>query len=135
MKVSNSSLGLRLGPVLVRREAELRAILHARLVSNSEPGDGQGGVTDFKDMASAHSLDVIDDATADHAAHELDQVLAALHRVEEGSYGQCLDCGEAIDEHRLTAVPAAPYCVACQAIHEQGSTPSGLRTTLHSTKG
>ena len=135
MKVSDSSLGLRLGPVLVRRQAELRAILHARFVANSELAPGQNGVTDFKDMASEHSVDVIDDANADQAAHELEHVLAALHRVEEGRYGQCVECGHMIDERRMVALPASPYCVTCQAIHEQGSMPSGLRTTLHLTKG
>jgi DnaK suppressor protein len=130
----NSSLGLRFAPVLARREAELRAILHASEVGQSERAERQVGVTDFKEISEEHSLEVVDDAKGDLAAHELEQVLAALHRLQEGRYGQCLDCGDAIDERRLTALPAAPYCIACQAIHEQGRTPSGARTRMHPTK-
>ena len=130
----SSSLGLRFAPVLARREAELRAILHAAEVAESERADGQDGVTDFKDMATEHSLEVVDDAQADQAAQDLEQVLAAQHRLEDGRYGQCLDCGDTIDERRLTALPASPYCAACQAIHEQGRTLSGRRTTMHLTK-
>ena len=118
MKPHASNPGSRWRPVLLQREAELRAILHGFLISNSEPPGGQDGVTDFKDIAAEQSRDVVDEVQADHAAKELDQVLAALQRVEDGSYGQCLDCGGAIDERRLTAMPAAAYCVACQAVHE-----------------
>ena len=130
----NSSLGLRFAPVLARREAELRAILHAGLVAESERAGRQDGVTDFKDMATEHSLEVVDDAQADQAAQDLEQVLAAQRRLEDGRYGKCLDCGDTIDERRLTALPAAPYCATCQAIHEQERTLSGRRTTMHLTK-
>jgi hypothetical protein len=46
----SSSLGLRFAPVLARREAELRAILHAAQVVENDRTDGQDGVTDFKDI-------------------------------------------------------------------------------------
>ena len=118
MKSHENNPGARFRPVLAQREAELRAILHASLAANSEPHGGRDGVTDFKDIAAEQSRDVVDQVQADHAAHELEQVLVAQQRVEDGSYGQCLDCGEAIDERRLTALPAAAYCVTCQAVHE-----------------
>ncbi len=50
-------------------------------------------------------------------------MVAALRRVDEGSYGLCLDCGEPIDERRLAALPATPFCTACQAIHERPAMP------------
>lgn len=40
-----------------------------------------------------------------------DTVLAALARIEQGSYGVCDVCGEKIEEARLTADPAATTCV------------------------
>ncbi len=39
-----------------------------------------------------------------------DSVLAALTRVEKGTYGVCGACGAAIDEARLAADPAARNC-------------------------
>lgn len=42
-------------------------------------------------------------------------VLDALHRIDLGTYGTCLDCGGAVPEGRLEAKPEAARCVACQA--------------------
>lgn len=119
MKSTDNGLGSRFGPILVQREAELRAILHAGILEKSHPADTQDSVSDFKDMAAESSRELVADAKADQAAQELEQVLSALRRVREGRYGECLDCGDAIDERRLMALPAAPYCIACQAVHEQ----------------
>lgn len=46
-------------------------------------------------------------------AGELRRIDAALHRIEEGEYGWCVECGEAIGEKRLEVDPAAPRCRAC----------------------
>lgn len=118
MTSHESSLGLRFRPVLAQREAQLRELLRASLVASSEPASGQEGVNDFKDMAAEQSMELVDEVQSDRAAVELKQVLAALQRIEEGSYGQCLDCEEPIDERRLRALPAAAFCTACQALHE-----------------
>jgi len=47
------------------------------------------------------------------------QVDSALGRFEADEYGDCLDCGEAIDARRLGARPEAPFCIACQSSREQ----------------
>ena len=44
----------------------------------------------------------------------LREIADALHRLDHGSYGVCLECEEAISPKRLDAVPWARYCVACQ---------------------
>lgn len=38
----------------------------------------------------------------------------ALQRIEQGTYGVCLECEEPISVKRLEAVPWARYCVSCQ---------------------
>jgi len=43
---------------------------------------------------------------------EIDQ---ALVRLDEGTYGRCVACGELIPEERLQAVPWAALCVPCSA--------------------
>lgn len=80
-------------------------------------------VLDFKDVAAEDTRAIIDEATLANGSAELRQVVAALRRVEEGSYGLCLDCGEPVDERRLFALPATRYCTACQAIHERPAVP------------
>lgn len=98
------------------REAELRAALHA---AGPARDDHLPEVQDFKDVAAEESRALLDEAAYAHAAEELSQVLAAQRRVDDGTYGLCEDCGEAIDQRRLLVLPATRYCTACQAIHER----------------
>ncbi|MGE5414429.1 MAG: TraR/DksA family transcriptional regulator [Syntrophomonadaceae bacterium] len=48
------------------------------------------------------------------------QIDDALVRIEEGTYGLCLNCGQLMTEKRLNAVPWAPYCLDCQELSEKG---------------
>ncbi|MGH3274734.1 MAG: TraR/DksA family transcriptional regulator [Streptosporangiaceae bacterium] len=73
---------------------------------------------EFPDPADAGSnLSEIErtEAVIDVAKQQLAEVLDALHRISEGSYGTCADCGKPIPEGRLDAKPEAARCVACQA--------------------
>lgn len=45
----------------------------------------------------------------------------ALDRIEEGDFGVCGACDEAIPPRRLDALPYARYCVTCQAKDEDGT--------------
>jgi RNA polymerase-binding transcription factor len=47
-------------------------------------------------------------------------VEAALRRLDEGTYGRCLRCGEPIASERLTALPWASHCIGCQRIVGRG---------------
>ena len=49
-------------------------------------------------------------------------VIAARERIDNGTYGQCLECGKRIPQARLTAIPYAPYCVDCERDQERTST-------------
>lgn len=51
--------------------------------------------------------------------HQLDEVNAALGRLEAGTYGVCERCSRPIPLARLRAMPSARYCVECQAIEER----------------
>ncbi|MGE5645310.1 MAG: TraR/DksA family transcriptional regulator [Acidobacteriota bacterium] len=50
----------------------------------------------------------------DSRAHLLRNVEAALERIEDGSYGVCLECEEEINPKRLAAVPWTALCIDCQ---------------------
>lgn len=45
--------------------------------------------------------------------HRLEDVLAAITRVERGTYGFCERCGNEIRPERLEAVPTARLCISC----------------------
>jgi RNA polymerase-binding transcription factor DksA len=38
---------------------------------------------------------------------------SALKRMEDGTYGRCVDCGKAIAKKRLEALPEAERCLPC----------------------
>lgn len=59
------------------------------------------------------------DAALDAMRRQRAQVLAALDRAREGTYGKCVDCGLQVTEGRLEARPEAARCVACQAKHDR----------------
>jgi DnaK suppressor protein len=44
----------------------------------------------------------------------LREISDSLRRIDEGSYGICMECEEPISTKRLDAVPWARYCVSCQ---------------------
>lgn len=45
---------------------------------------------------------------------QLEETNEALHRIEDNTYGHCINCGEFILPERLEALPAAPLCINCQ---------------------
>ena len=50
----------------------------------------------------------------------LDQIDGALKRIEDGSFGQCEECGRKIPQSRLEAIPYAAECVRCASQQEVG---------------
>ncbi len=50
----------------------------------------------------------------------LQMVEEALNRIHEGTFGQCIACGEEINLKRLDAVPWTRHCIQCQEKLEQG---------------
>ena len=48
------------------------------------------------------------------ARKQRSDVLAALHRIDLGTYGTCVDCGAMVPEGRLEARPEAARCLTCQ---------------------
>jgi len=43
-------------------------------------------------------------------------VEAALGRINGGTFGECLNCGQEIGANRLNAVPWSRYCITCQEL-------------------
>jgi DnaK suppressor protein len=44
----------------------------------------------------------------------------ALDRIDEGTYGMCVNCSTPMLEKRLMAVPWTPFCIDCQELAEKG---------------
>jgi DnaK suppressor protein len=93
-----------------------------------------------RDQTASDVGDYVDAATADEAAseatyvdevesHILVEVRQALQRIEDGTYGKCIECGRPIGQARLEAVPWTPYCKEDQERHDQALQKSFRGTT------
>jgi DnaK suppressor protein len=87
-------------------------------VLNGKDHDSASGSGDYpQDPADAGanlSESERSEAVLAAARRQRSDVLAALHRIDLGTYGTCVDCGKMVPEGRLEAKPAAARCVACQ---------------------
>ncbi len=81
---------------------------HPRPVDAIEASDGPQDfeeiAVDFLEIQQEQSLLVNEQAL-------LTEVVEALKRIENGTYGYCIDCGQPIPEKRLEALPWAARCV------------------------
>lgn len=58
----------------------------------------------------------------------LTMVRDALRRIDEGTYGICVDCGEQVEPARLDAVPWTPYCLKDQEKHDKEAAENRAQT-------
>ena len=68
---------------------------------------------DFEEQAVQRENEEVLEGLDEAGRRELDAIRAALARMDAGTYGTCLACGDTIAIGRLRAVPTASRCVAC----------------------
>lgn len=68
---------------------------------------------DFADRASFTEADEVLEGLDDAGRKEMAALRAALHRLDDGSYGTCQTCGDDIAARRLEALPTATQCIHC----------------------
>ena len=101
-----------------QREQLLAEVREKIAASDLSPGfASQSKITDDDGVADvAAEMDV---ALVIRESQELQDIEAALARMDDGSYGNCADCGGVIGEARLKASPAVRRCLPCQEKYEQ----------------
>ena len=68
---------------------------------------------DFAEQATQAENDDVLNALDDEAKTIIIQIDNALLRIENKTFGICVDCGAAINEERLKVVPYAALCISC----------------------
>ena len=91
---------------------EQKAVLSARL-ERIHANVRRGFDADSKEMAKELEDAEVVDALGNEARDELAKIAATLQRIEDGSYGNCVECGDAIDAARLQAYRYADECIEC----------------------
>ncbi len=107
-------------------ESELDRLRTARQGVNheasmiDETGDLSTGAGELADSATQTYIRELDGGLEENADHLILEVVAALKRIEDGTYGTCVVCGKSIGVERLQAVPWATLCIDDKRAQERG---------------
>ena len=116
----NSSRYDELRGILEERRREIMNEVQGRMrdVRSEGAGSAVQGVLDAAESSELDIQDEIEFALIQMKAETLNKIDEALHRLEEGTYGFCFECGEEISEKRLRALPFAVRCKDCEEARE-----------------
>ena len=114
---TDDALQTRRQELMAVRESSLDQVKQMRNVSvELVEGGGGADVVDDGGFGEGATLEVERgriQAVASNAATRIDQVDAALRRIDSGNYGICERCRQPIAPARLEALPEATQCVMC----------------------
>jgi len=92
-------------------EARLKLLI--RRVDAIEEDLRQPNNPDWQEQATERENDEVLEGLDAAGLEEIQQIRAALMRMEEGVYGICARCGEDIADRRLEVLPSSTQCIAC----------------------
>jgi RNA polymerase-binding protein DksA len=108
-------------------QEERRRVLHAiEYLHKENPGSIEDETEDqtqdnhLAETATATLDREIDYTLEENSEHVLSAIDDALKRIEEGIFGDCVNCGKPIAEERLAALPWATTCIDCKRLEERG---------------
>ncbi len=120
--VATKAPKLKLAPIR-KQLLEMRDDL-MKTVRNQQISDTmQNDIGDSVDEASRSIERELLFELSDNERVTLDQIEAALRKIDKGTYGLCESCQRPIAKARLDALPFARYCIDCQNSAE--SAPGG----------
>ena len=107
--------------IVERRRAQLVAELREDAArARDEPYSEHAGIApDTGDESVATLIADLEQADLTRDLDELRALEAAYQRLQDGTYGICVDCGGDIGYQRLKAAPAAARCIDDQQRHEK----------------
>jgi len=113
------------------RDLELRRAIHASLVNAEDKtyAEVAGRVLDVAEESVATMFADDKILMIKKEVAEQTDVVAALARITDGTYGACVDCAEDIGVKRLDAYPTAKRCIRCQTHYERHYQGGGRDTT------
>ena len=103
---------------LVEQQQQIMSLYEHDLRVGQEASDE--GSEDIVDRANSSYNREFMFALSDTERQILLEIEDALERLDDGTYGACLNCKDDIPKARLRAVPWARYCVDCQEQVERG---------------
>jgi DnaK suppressor protein len=107
--------------MLVERRQEIHAEVKGKMRGVREEGAWGGKLNEVLDAVESAEADIQEDlefALVQMKSETLNKITDALARLEQGTYGNCFECGEEIAEKRLRALPFAVRCKDCEEARE-----------------
>ncbi len=87
-------------------------------------GEAGGGISNapvhLGDLGTGAYAQELGATLLENEAYVRDEALAALARLDAGTFGRCMACGDDIETARLDALPYVRHCVACAAAEQSG---------------
>jgi DnaK suppressor protein len=99
-------------------EEKRRILRHLEDISDSSVADLDTASGDSVDIASLEINQNALQKIGKREMNHLKKIDVALQKMEEGTYGECESCGEAIAVARLMARPVAQLCIDCKTEQE-----------------
>jgi DnaK suppressor protein len=106
---------------IIKNLEEIRTKLLARkheieekLLQLSQEKMTDDQVQDPGDQALSSSMESLRSSLQSSENEEYKRTIRALEKINDGSYGVCIDCGQVISERRLNSYPDAARCLLCQ---------------------
>ena len=97
----------------VRRRFEERLAELSRDITEIDHTLREPDNPDVEERAVENEGHEVLESLGNAALQEIDQIKAAIRRMELGTYGQCTSCGGEIGASRLKAMPYAANCIDC----------------------
>jgi len=94
---------------LQRRRLEVQASNRATLRELAELKN-QDPSFEFEETAQVETADYTLSLLLDQQRRELERIDAAFQRMDQGTFGECIDCGQTISKERLRVMPYAIRC-------------------------
>ena len=116
---SNRQIGAALREMPVKDVSQFEIRLRSRLrelnarLSGVEAELGQPANADAEERATEREGDEVLESLGNSGLLEVRMIQAALGRIADGTFGECVACGEPISEERMNAVPHAARCKRC----------------------
>ena len=105
--------------LLLEKKDELIDLVH-KTENYGREADNDGEAMDMADRASSSYTKEFMFNRSNIDRRFIQLVEEALNRIEDRSYGECLNCRETVGQKRLEAVPWANMCISCQELKEKG---------------
>lgn len=101
---------------LVGQRNQLLSVVQA---TQAQLAEKETGLADLSDRASDGFEDELALGLMRIEAAQIEDIEAAIRRIDDGSYGLCVDCGKSIPRKRLEVLPFAQRCLDCEGTKER----------------